>query len=457
MKLFSKFDKIFFISNFVFTFLMTKFHLNAYFSFSIFLTIYLLHVILVPKRIMLYSFLFFPLIFILKGPDSSNLLLISFPEVLALISIVYSFFFKHKLAKPFNKTKTFYLLVFHIILTFLISFFHILDFSYLFIIFRQYTLPLLFLLSIISYSQFDEKFIYQSLFITILSFAFVALMAIMNLLNLINFVSDLPELQPVLTILSDSNSLTPERDSIFMISIPRLNLLTGGALGSSAAVFILLALLIMFNKNIFHINSFKYTLIFIFVISALMTSSVSIITPLLVLFILFFLFKFKIVYKTLLIIIIILISIIALNYYNFNPFVYFIDVFLVGYIGFFKSISLFDFIFGVGPRITTVGFNYINENKFLIDIGIFRVFVESGIINFLIFIMFLSSFFIKSLKILNNNFSKNSLIYILIFFTFCLLVHANFSLLPPFYPLFGLSIVGILINYNKIRNIYVKK
>ena len=458
MKLFSKFDKIFILSNFIFTFLMTKYHLNAYFSFSIYLIIYLLHVSFIPKRIMLYPFLFFPLMFILKGPDPSNIPLISFPEVLALIAIVYSYFYKFKLNKPFYNSKIFYLIFFHIILTFLISFFHVLDVSYLFIIFRQYTLPLLFLLSFISYSQYDDKLIKQSLLVTIISVSFVALFAILNLLNIINFISELPELQPVLLINNDPGSTGIERNSIFMIAMPRLNLLSGGALGSSAAVFILLALLILIDKNISYTKILKFVTIFIFFTSALMTSSVSIITPFFVLFILYFLYKYKTVYKTFLILMFILISIAAYTFYEFNPFAYFINVFLVGYIGFFESLTFIDILFGVGPRITTVGFNYLNENKtFLIDVGIFRVFVETGIINFLIFFTFLISILKKSITILKNRFSIYSSKYIIIFITFCLLVHANFSILPPFYPLFAISVAGILDSYHKIKYVYVKK
>ena len=86
-----------------------------------------------------------------------------------------------------------------------------------------------------------------------------------------------------------------------------------------------------------------------------------------------------------------------------------------------------------------------------------RVFVETGVINFLIFIIFIFSMLKKSLIIMRYKFSIDSFKYIFIFITFCLLVHANFSTLPPFYPLFAISVAGILINYNQIKHIYVKK
>jgi hypothetical protein len=59
---------------------------------------------------------------------------------------------------------------------------------------------------------------------------------------------------------------------------------------------------------------------------------------------------------------------------------------------------------------------------------------------------------------LKLNFSYNYLTYVLIFTTLCSLVHANFSILPPFYPLFSISVAGIYWNFEKIKYLlYVEK
>mgnify|MGYP000318099855 CR=1 FL=1 len=136
--------------------------------------------------------------------------------------------------------------------------------------------------------------------------------------------------------------------------------------------------------------------------------------------------------------------------FDFNPIEYFSSSILKSIIGFIGLLNINDIIFGIGPRITTVGFDYINSNKFfIIDVGLLRVFVESGILNFFVFIFFIINIYLKGLKLLKNNFSYVNLSYMLLFTTMCLLVHANFTVLPPFYPLFAISTAGILVNYNR--------
>jgi hypothetical protein len=277
----------------------------------------------------------------------------------------------------------------------------------------------------------------------------------MNILNLINFVSEIAELKPIL-ILDDPTANALERNSIFMIKIPRLNLLTGGALGSSAAIFVLLALIIFIEKTIIDNKILKYIAIILLTVSSLLTASNSVITPFLVLFILFF-FKFKFVKKIQLIFLFITIASISTIYFEFNPIFYITNYLLEPYISYFGSLTLNEILYGVGPRINTVGFNYINENKFIIDVGFVRVFVETGILNFIFFLLILFYTLHNAFIIFKYQFSINSYKFILILITFLLLIHGNFSIMPPFYPLFAISVAGILINYNKIKYIYVKK
>ena len=424
---------------------MIFFKSPVYLVLVLFLFLYFVHIIINPNIILLYPILIYPFMFILKSPGGGNIFLSSLPDFTTLISVLYVLIFKIKSSNRFKLLTI--LLFFHGILTFIISFFHVFNIFYLPIIFRQYTLPILFLYSVIIFSQLSNDFITKALYISLISFTVVSMFAIFNLLNLINFNSTLPELQPVLTIINENEVKNIERSSIFLVTIPRLNLLTGGALGSSAAIFICLALVTYFFQ---FIGKFYKLIIIIFLsISALLTASVSITTPLFVLFIFYFLFKYKKLYKYLILFLGVIFMLIAYLKFDFNPVDYFSSTVLKSIIGFLGLLDLKDFIFGIGPRITTVGFDYINSTKFfLIDVGLLRVFVETGIFNFIIFLTFILSVFRKGLELLKRKYSNSNLIYMLLFTTICLLVHANFSILPPFYPLFAICTSGILINYN---------
>lgn len=401
-----------------------------------------------PFRVMIYPFLVFPFMFILKSPDPSNLVLIAFPELVTFFSICFVLFNK-KISVIDKRNKQFFVVLFtHLILTTVVCSYHVFDISFLIIILRQYTLPLFFLIAFLIFVRKNEPFIEFAMVISIIAYSFVGLFAILNILGVINFNSTLPELQPVLTIINDNESIVMERDSVFMLSIPRLNLLTGGALGSSAAIFASLAIILQFGIEKSISKSLKFFCSLILLISSLMTSSFSIVIPFLVLFGLFYLYKYRFVKKAILFVFGFIVAIISIVIFSFNPFSYFNETVLKSLIGFFSQLSFKDFILGIGPRITTAGFNYINENKFfVIDVGILRVFVETGVLNFLIYLFILVYIFRLGIYCIRVDFDFKKAKYLFLFMTFCLLIHANFSILPPFYPLFTLSIAGVFVNY----------
>lgn len=461
MKILNKIDILFISLILIFIIVMIKLNLNAYLSFLFLVFIYILHIGIIPNRISIYPFLFYPLMFIIKAPDQSNLLLISMPEIFTLMAIIFLYIKNRSINLNFRISILYYLIIIHIFLSFIIPFFHVFNISFILLIFRQYTLPLLFLITIVLHASNDNIFIKRALLITIISFSFVAFLAILNLFNIINFHSELPELQPILTIQKDTNAIQIERESIFLVTIPRLNLLTGGALGSSAAIFILLSIIIFFIDKIIIRNYILRFFVFLtLTLSAFLTASSSITIPLLVLFFLHYFYKYKFVNKVFLLIIGFILLFVSLFVFSFNPFLYFQDSILKSLIGYFENLNFQDFLFGIGPRITTSGFNFINENKFfIIDVGMLRVFVESGIFNFLIFSSIIFRILKRGISNLKSNFSIDNLKYFLIFTTMCLLVHANFSLLPPFYPLFTIGVSGIIINYKNTKTniIYAQK
>ena len=408
--------------------------------------LYILHISLEKSAILLYPFLLYPFMFIMKSPGDGNSILGFFPDVFTIISILYVFLIKGKSNNKYLKLK---LLIFiHAILTFIISYLHVLNISYTFIIFRQFVLPLLYLLALIKYITNSYNFSNKAFLVTKISFSIVAIIAIFNLVGLVNFNSPLPELKPVLTILGEEESKISERESIFLVAIPRLNLLTGGALGSSAAIFMTLSIIIFIRtKNIFKKIIYSIPLL----VSALLTASFSLTTPIFITFIVYFFFRFGFLKKLSFSIIFIILVLILYVEFEFDPFKYFSDSILAVVIEFFQQLDLKSILFGIGPRITSEGFNFISKDKmFVIDVGMFRVFVETGIFNFILFAYIIFYGLKKGIIKLNNNFDLKIVNYFIIFLTMCLLVHANFSILPPFYPLFALCYCALVIDKEKI-------
>jgi hypothetical protein len=309
-------------------------------------------------------------------------------------------------------------------------------------------MPILFIYIIIIYSQSNPNFINKAISISINSFFIVSIFSLLNLFGIINFHSSLPELEPTLTIIKNNLVINIERSSIFFITLPRLNLLTGGALGSSAAIFVTLAIV-----TILHDSFSKIYKIFVFLFltfTALLTVSASIATPVFFLFLFYLLFRYKKVLKFIIFFAGLITILIAYLFFKFNPLEYFSSTIIKSFVGYFRLMTIQDFLFGIGPRITTNGYEYINTNKFfMIDVGLLRVFVETGFINLVIFLFFISNIFKKGIRIIKFKFEDSNLKYILLFTVLCFLVHANFSILPPFYPLFAISVSAILINYNK--------
>ena len=132
-----------------------------------------------------------------------------------------------------------------------------------------------------------------------------------------------------------------------------------------------------------------------------------------------------------------------------SPITYFTSNIGIGIMNFVQALDPSSFFFGVGPRITAKGYEFMPAFNFIIDVGMFRVFVETGIFNFILFASIIIFLFSQGVKIITGSDANQKISFILLFFTFCLLVHANFSLLPPFYPLFAASSAGILANKSK--------
>jgi hypothetical protein len=425
----------------ILTFIFNSFFVP--FSILFFVASYIFITIRYNNAIILYPFFIYPFMFLLRAHDPGNFILILLPDILTLVAVFFAFFFR----KGKNLNKIFYQLTFiYIVLSFFILIIHVKEFLFIPVIFRQFSLPVLFMLAFVRVSFVEQKLPFDALKISIISFSIVCFLSILNAFDIIVINPSYTALYPYLNYEFDSDLIAGSRSVLEGSNFPRLNLFTGGALGSSAAIIFGLGLVAFFaSKN--YLNVLFKILSFPLFISSFLSFSVSVIIPIILLFIYFSFLKFnKFVFFFLIgLLITLLSSVVFLT--GQSPFDYARSTSFSGLVSYINSMNLFMFLFGIGPRLTSEGFVFI-PSLFFIDIGIFRVFSETGIFIFCLFI----SILYRPLKygfigLKNKNIYYSQFIwFFLLFLTFLLLVHGNMTALPPFFPLFS-ACVAVILNF----------
>jgi hypothetical protein len=394
------------------------------------------------KKIILLPFYLFPFIFLIRAQSPDNLILSILPDLTVVLAIVYNLFF-FKLNK--KDSTLFGLIILLSVLTFFINLIHVGEFRYFAIIFRQYVLPLAFLMVFINSTKIHSDLPEEALFISILSFSLVATLSLMNITGIIFIPRSMEALYPFLNYVENTDNIKQISRSIGDFSFPRLNIFTGGALGSSAALFFILGLIAFFK-----LESKRSWVPKILAIPLLLASlaclSVSILTAV-VGFVIAFYFLRKASMFNLSGGILGMVGVVYLlingSIMGISPAEYFIESSLSEFIKFVSKLNFLELMFGVGPRLTSTGFEFIPEN-FIIDVGVFRVFVESGAIVFLVFIAILLIVLYRGFSVSYYYDEPSVRPYVAIFLVFIGLVHANMTALPPFYPLFCAACSGML-------------
>ena len=126
-----------------------------------------------------------------------------------------------------------------------------------------------------------------------------------------------------------------------------------------------------------------------------------------------------------------------------SPLEYFSTNIFTGIYNYFSEISVLSLLFGSGPVIASNRFTFLPDS-FLLDIGIFRVFTETGVINFILFFSILIHLFKKLLWLQIYYYSNYNASLFVIFCSLLTMVHGNMVIFPPFYPLFVAVTAGIL-------------
>lgn len=392
-------------------------------------------------RTILLPFYLFPFMFLIRAQSPDNQILTILPDLFVVLSIALN------VATLKIRKKNMTLLGLIALLSILISsinLYHVGELSYLPLIIRQYALPLLFLLVVINSSLKNPGLYKEALFISVVSFSLVAILSLLNIAGNIFIPRSLPALYPFLNFTENVDNIEQVSRTVGSFSLPRLNLFTGGALGSSGALFFILGLVAFFNLQS---KPFWVTKILSIplLLAAVVTVSTSLLIALMGYFIAFYFtvktnFGGKLAGSIGVIGVIFLLT--STSVMGISPVDYFMDTALVGLVKHTFTLDFWEVMFGVGPRLTSAGFEFIPD-KFIIDVGIFRVFVESGIIAFILFLMLLIKIFVLGFRASYDGNVSAVRPYLAIFVVFILLVHANMTALPPFYPLFCIACLGI--------------
>ncbi|MDA9281288.1 hypothetical protein N9Q14_01575 [Pseudomonadales bacterium] len=391
-------------------------------------------------KTILFPFYLFPFMFLIRAQSPDNQILAILPDISVVLAIV-----THFLICGISRSN---LLLFALItslsaMTFLLNLSHLNDLNYSFLIIRQYVLPLLFLFVVINSGSKDPQLEAEALRISTISFALVALISLLNISSIITVPRSMEALYPFLNYSENTDNITQVSRRVGEgIFFPRLNLFTGGALGSSAAILLVLGLIALFCSEGSKFRILKLSSVPL-IIASIGTLSTSIVIALIGCYAAFYFFIKRRSISKVLGITVIFFLLTTVSVVGMSPLDYLLETSLGAFIVYIAGLDLKEVLFGVGPRLTTSGFEFI-PNKFIIDVGIFRTFVEIGIFGFCVFAIILLLIFRSGFNASYHNNDTGVRPYLAIFVVFMLSVHANMTALPPFYPLFCAVCLGMI-------------
>jgi hypothetical protein len=235
----------------------------------------------------------------------------------------------------------------------------------------------------------------------------------------------------------------PQRNLILTTELlPRINLLIAANTGSIAAIFLLFSIISFYiYENIY----LRITISIVLLFASILSSSFSIFIPIiyfiflksskniktaLFLFLIFLLFYyFIILFEP------------SLSFTDTNTMDYTIDI-IESWIKNFNY-NFFDVLFGKGYLFMH---NLLIDNKksLLVDIGVFRLMQDAGIVIFLSFISYIFYNIIEGFK--KRNTHNQNFIFPLILLTLLSLIHNNWILFPPIFLIAIASICAIKYN-----------
>jgi hypothetical protein len=138
----------------------------------------------------------------------------------------------------------------------------------------------------------------------------------------------------------------------------------------------------------------------------------------------------------------ILLIVLNVNLIDVSIFDYFLNSIIFELMNILINNNIFNLFFGNGPKFTT-SIIQVSSEAYGVDVGIFRVLMESGIFIFIGLILIIL-YYINRFLLMQQLEKYEKLPYMVLFFVMLSSIHTNLIITPPFYPLFGLCLAGIL-------------
>ena len=427
--------------------------LLIYGNFPTYVSVFLYSIIVISfalggfKELFRLTFLLYPFMFLIKIPDHTNVFLITLPDIVSLLSISFylaSNVTKDPVLKHRNLTTC---LVILIVLNISIPLLHVLSIEVAPVIFRQYIIPIIFALVFLQASEKVESLVSKALTVSILSFSIVAAVSILNYLGIFTIPPVFEDVFPYVNYLRSLEGATMLGRSLAGGDMAlRLNPMLGGALGSSAAILMTLSIiaLLKFRHGV-HRGLLFVPAIFLGV-AAILTISSSILFPIIIGIMLYTYIRLgKLILLPAFIVVFVIIN--TIEFTNISVFDYFYNSFIMNISNALDGNTITSFLFGNGPKFSTTLYSY-PSREYSVDIGIFRVLLESGILNFTVFItliyLMIKQYFKNDTRLL----LMQKFPFIFLFLVMVSTIHTNLLFTAPFYPLFGLCIAGLYARSN---------
>lgn len=427
--------------------------INPLVSIGFLFLIIFISIILSPKYLVLIPFFIYPLMFIIKNRDPGNITLSVLPEITVILSFTFLLLYQKFITS--NKY-LFFLLILFCLLTITISYFHVVEIFFIPILIRQYVLPIAFLITFIYASEKKIELPFEALKISIISYGIVSIIALLNNFDVIEVYKYFKPDGGVISrpFIGCMNEFTaPFLDCRKGTQMVRMEALLGGARGSSAGILFMLAIvsiLIKDESNKF-LKYFSIPLIF----TSVLTLSLSIIFPVIYL-VLTLIVRKKNIINPLYIFTFFIFFILSITAFDLfgeqSAFSYFRGSLFFGAMSYLSSIDSINIIFGSGPVISSLKFEFYPKN-FLLDVGLLRVLTETGFFNFFLFFLIIIFFLKRVFWLQYNHSSKYHQSLMIIILVLLSMIHGNMVIFPPFYPLFVLVASAILVQYRSFKTI----
>jgi hypothetical protein len=427
--------------------------LLIYGNFPAYVSIFLYSIIVILfalggfKELFRLTFLLYPFMFLIKIPDHTNVFLIALPDIVSLLSI--SFYLVSNVIKdPVLKHRNLTIcLVILMVLNTIIPLFHVLSIEAIPVIFRQYIIPTVFVLVFLQASEKVESLVSKALTVSILSFSIVAAVSILNYLGIFTIPPVFEAVFPYVNYLLSLEGRTMlGRSLLGGDMVMRLNPMLGGALGSSAGILMTLSIiaLLKFRHGV-HRGLLFVSAIFLGA-AAILTISSSIIFPVIIGIVLYTYIRLgNLILLPAFIVVVVIIN--TIGFTNMSVFDYFYSSFIMNIYNGLDGNTITSFLFGNGPKFATSFYSY-SSREYPASVGIFRVLLENGILNFTVFIALIYLIIRKYFKNDTRLLLMQKFPFIFLFLVMVSTIHTNLLFTAPFYPLFGLCVAGLYVRSN---------